>query len=74
VNAGISLKSNPVGAQVYVNDEFQGSTPLQIKLPLGKHAVRLTLPDYHEWEAQIYLTEEGETPLFVSLIPIKQAY
>jgi serine/threonine protein kinase len=71
VEAGISLKSNPVGAQVYVNGEFRGSTPLQIKLPLGKHAVRLTLPDYHEWEAQIHLTEEGETPLFVRLIPIK---
>jgi hypothetical protein len=41
---------------------------------LGKHAVRLTLPDYHEWEAQIHLTEEGETPLFVRLIPMKQAY
>lgn len=74
VNAGISLKSNPVGAQVYVNGEFQGSTPMQIKLPMGKHAVRLTLPDYHEWEAQIHLTEEGETPLFVRLIPMKQAY
>lgn len=74
VEAGISVKTNPVGAQVYVNGEFQGSTPLQIRLPLGKHAVRLTLPDYHEWEAQIHLTEEGETPLLVRLIPIKQAY
>jgi serine/threonine-protein kinase len=71
VRAGISVKTNPVGAQVYVNGEFQGSTPLQIKLPLGKYDVRITLANYHEWEAQINLTEEGETPLLISLIPIE---
>jgi hypothetical protein len=54
-----------------VNGEFQGSTPLQIKLPLGKYDVRITLANYHEWEAQINLTEEGETPLLISLIPIE---
>jgi archaellum component FlaG (FlaF/FlaG flagellin family) len=71
VRAGISVKTNPVGAQVYVNGELQGSTPLQIKLPLGKYDVRITLANYHEWEAQINLTEEGETPLLISLIPIE---
>ena len=66
----LMVKTNPAGAQVFVDGGFKGATPLQLQLPLGKHDVRLTLPDHHEWEAQIDLAEEGETPLFVRLIPL----
>ena len=67
----LKLQSNPIGAQVFIDGGFQGVTPLDLRLPLGKHDVRLTLPDYYDWEAQIQLSEEGETPFLVRLIPME---
>jgi serine/threonine protein kinase len=68
----LKVESTPVGAQIFVDSQFQGNTPAQLELPAGKHEVRLTLHNYHEWEAQVQLNEEGETPLQVRLIPIAE--
>jgi glutaredoxin-related protein len=68
----LKVESTPVGAQIFVDSQFQGNTPAQLELPAGKHEVRLTLQNYHEWEAQVQLNEEGETPLQVRLIPIAE--
>lgn len=68
----LKIDSGPPGAQVYVDGAFKGKSPLQIPLPVGKHEVRLTLADHHEWEAQIEMTDEGVTPLAVQLIPSRE--
>ena len=49
----LQVESNPTGAQLYVDGGFQGQTPGRLELPLGSHEVRLSLPGYYEWEAQI---------------------
>jgi hypothetical protein len=41
---------------------------MTVDLRLGKYEIRLSRHNYHEWEAQLQLDEEGETPLFVKLI------
>ena len=69
--AVLNVTSSPTGAQVYIDNSFNGQTPLNLKIPFGKHEVRLNLPDYYEWEAQLQLNEAGETPLFVRLIPME---
>jgi hypothetical protein len=51
---------------------FKGETPVRLELPPGKHELRLTLADYYDWEAQVQLKEENETPLQVRLIPIEK--
>lgn len=66
----LNVTSSPTGAQVYLDHSFNGQTPLNLKIPLGKYEVRLSLPDYYEWEAQLQLNKAGETPLFVRLIPM----
>lgn len=66
----LNVTSSPTGAQVYLDNSFNGQTPLNLKIPLGKYEVRLSLPDYYEWEAQLQLNEVGETPLFVRLTPM----
>ena len=73
VDAGSVLKveSSPPGAQVFVGGAFKGKSPIDLDLPAGKYEVRLNLPNYYEWEAQLQLREEGETPLFVRLIPME---
>ena len=68
--ASLKIESTPVGAQVFLDGSFQGKTPIALQLHFGKYDVRLSMPDYYEWEAQLKLNEEGETPLFVRLIPI----
>ncbi len=68
-SAYLNIESFPVGARVFIDNMFKGKTPLKIGLPMGKHEVRLTMPDYHDWEAQVELKEEGETPLSVRLSP-----
>lgn len=68
-SAYLNIESFPVGARVFIDNMFKGKTPLKIGLPMGKHEVRLTMPDYHDWEAQVELKEEGETPLSVRLRP-----
>jgi hypothetical protein len=64
----LKVESDPSGANVFLNDSLKGQTPLTIDLPLGKYEIRLSRQNFHEWEAQLQLDEEGETPLFVRLI------
>jgi serine/threonine-protein kinase len=68
--AELKVSTTPLGAQVFIDDEFKGKTPFKIKLPMGKHEVRLSLPEYYEWEAQLQLDKKGETPLEVDLEPM----
>ncbi|MDX9787855.1 MAG: serine/threonine-protein kinase [Desulfobacterales bacterium] len=65
----LNISSNPDGAQVYLDGSFKGNTPLKIDLPVGKYEVRVSLPDYHEYEAQVQLRDTGEMPVFARLIP-----
>ena len=67
--AFLKVQSTPIGAQVFVDGMFKGKAPVKLELSPGKHEVRLTLPDYYDWEDQIQLKEESETPLLVRLIP-----
>lgn len=69
--AVLKVQSAPAGAQVYIDGVFKGKSPLNLKLPLGKYEVRMSLPDHYEWEAQLQLREAGETPLFARLIPMQ---
>ena len=64
----LKVESDPTGANVFLNGSLKGRTPLTVDLPLGKYEIRLSRQNYHEWEAQLQLDEEGETPLFVRLI------
>jgi hypothetical protein len=36
----------------------------------GRYEIRLNLPGYYEWEAQIHIDEEEPTPLDVRLVSI----
>jgi len=68
----LQLSSHPSGAQVYVDGMPGGETPLEIDLPIGKHEVRLALPEYYDWMAQIELTEKNQAlPIFFRLLPVE---
>lgn len=71
VKATLHVESVPGGAKVIVDNAYKGKSPLRVELPLGKHEVMLTLPDYYEWKAPVKLKKEEEVPLKVRLIPIE---
>ncbi len=68
----LRVESIPKGAEVYIDGTLMGQTPTRLDLPAGKHEVRLALPSYYHWEAQVELKKEGTTPLLVRLIPINE--
>ena len=66
----LKVESAPAGAQVFVNGLLKGNAPVTLELPAGKHHIGLTLSGYQNWETEIQLKEEGETPLRVQLKPM----
>jgi serine/threonine protein kinase len=66
----LRVESDPTGTNVFLNGSLKGQTPLKVDLPLGKYEIRLSRQNHYEWEAQIQLDEQGETPLYVRLVPM----
>jgi serine/threonine protein kinase len=71
-SAILNVESTPSEAQVLIDGDFKSKTPAKLKLLVGKHLVLVKLPQYHEWMAQVQLTQEVETPLFIHLSPAKE--
>ncbi|KGQ21788.1 PEGA domain-containing protein [Thermus filiformis] len=67
----LSLDSLPQGAEVYVNGALVGRTPLSLSLAEGRHEVRLALPGYGEYRAQVEVRRNETTRLFVQLVPVR---
>ncbi len=73
IKAGIlRIDSNPMEAQIFIDGVFKGKTPARLEILAGIHEVRLVLPNHYDWEAQVKLKEEEETPLMVNLIPLTE--
>ncbi|AEK73694.1 hypothetical protein GQS_09000 [Thermococcus sp. 4557] len=53
--------SNPPGAEVYVDEDYLGTTPItDHKLPLGEHTIKVKMEDYKEYTKTINI-ELGKT-------------
>jgi hypothetical protein len=52
-DAIVALISNPVGADVSVDDAFVGSAPATLKLKPGKHTIKITMDGYKDWAREI---------------------
>jgi serine/threonine protein kinase len=65
----LRISTEPTGATVFVDSVDKGPTPLDLPLPQGKHEVRLSMPGFLEWEAQVNLARE--TPLHITMRPVE---
>lgn len=64
------VASTPSGAQVFIDGLYKGKAPLKTELPVGKYEVRLTLENYHDWEAQLLVLKDRKIPrISVRLMP-----
>ncbi len=70
----LSVGTDPDGAHVFIDGSFQGTTPLKLKLPVGKHEVKLSLEHHFEWEAQIHLDKEKKESLLIPLVPMGEPF
>lgn len=71
------IDSSPVDAQVYVDDEPEGTTGPEgmlklSRLPPGNHKIRLSAPGYADRMRNVQLSPEGSTHLVVSLESVKR--
>jgi hypothetical protein len=45
------VESTPPSAEVYLDASFVGNTPASLKIPAGKHTIKVALTGYKEWLA-----------------------
>ena len=59
----IMLTSVPEGAEVYVDDDLVGNAPATLRLPSGKHTVKVSQQGYKTWTKQLTVFAGSETNL-----------
>jgi len=66
----INVKSNPTGANIYLDNNQIGSTNSSYEIDPGSHTLKLTLDEYYDSE-ETFSISEGETKTFnITLNPI----
>ncbi|MBN2461221.1 MAG: PEGA domain-containing protein [Candidatus Cloacimonetes bacterium] len=66
----IDISSEPAQAEVYINDQRMGVTPIQINLTAGNHKLTLRKTLYHTYEVNFELMEkESKTLPVIELRP-----
>jgi hypothetical protein len=68
----ISVSSNPQGAKVYLDNIYQGVTPLNLKnITLGQHSLRIIISGYQEWIGNISILSSQTTRVSADLISLQ---
>ncbi|MDD3656572.1 MAG: PEGA domain-containing protein [Atribacterota bacterium] len=64
----IAVNSNPKGADIYLDDNYEGLTPLNLtQISVGSHIIKLILPGYREWISEITVSSEQVSRISVDL-------
>ncbi len=65
--ATVALQSEPTGAQVEIDGEAVGTTPLNYRLPVGKHSYTMRLADHRVVEGSFELESAGAKSIHAKL-------
>lgn len=53
-NGSLSIESTPRGARVYLDSEYKGDTPLDIRnLPAGQYSIKMNLEGFQDWTTTV---------------------
>lgn len=63
----VILNSIPDGADVYVDDNFVGNAPATLKLPAGKHTVKVSQKGYSDWSKELSVLAGSEVNMKATL-------
>jgi PEGA domain len=47
--SNLTINSTPIGADIYLDQNFVGNTPSTITVPPGKHSVAVRKPGFQDW-------------------------
>jgi len=61
--AKMTVRSEPDGADVYLGDNFVGSTPARLELPAGTYKVSVRLAGYKDWQREVQVLGGSELTL-----------
>lgn len=64
----VKINSIPDKAEVFVDGDFKGITPLSAEITDGMHRIRLSLEGYFDWESNLFIEEAGEIQLRIPLL------
>jgi len=65
----LEVRSEPSGAQVYINGAYRGKTPLVLTLDPGVYDLRLVLPGYAEYRERVRVRPGETTVVTARLVP-----
>jgi len=68
-SASVSLQSEPMDAEVSVNGQFRGTTPLNLNLPTGTHTILFRLEGYQTWSRELVVVAGSDTRVKATLEP-----
>jgi membrane protease subunit (stomatin/prohibitin family) len=54
--AEVAITSEPDGAEIYIDGEYEGSTPSQLSMIAGEHRVQVTRPGYRDWVRRVRIS------------------
>lgn len=57
----VSVRSDPVGADVFLDGKFMGTTPSNLQLAAGTYNLSLRLQGYEPWQRELYVISGSET-------------
>lgn len=68
----LTFKSEPSGAQVYLDGEHVGETPFEVEeIPIGPHSYEMRLNDYEYFEGKVEIEEDRHPTVTEFLVPMK---
>jgi len=63
----VTIQSDPAGAEIYLDDQFVGSTPSTLSVSPGKHAFRLQAAGRSDWTRQMNVLAGSDITLAATL-------
>jgi len=63
----VTVQSDPAGAEIYLDDQFVGSTPSILAVAPGKHAFRLHAAGHADWSRQLNVLAGSDLTLAATL-------
>jgi uncharacterized protein YceK len=67
----VQVASSPSGAEVYLDNEYHGTTPNTITaVPAGSHTVELRENGYDPWSAPVTITGGSTANITAALVPV----
>jgi len=68
VRVSVQVMSEPPGAEVFIDGEYVGSTPSKVQVSSGERKIKITRPNYEDWERTIKIHPNEEKTINALLL------